>query len=211
MSYAGGVVGGGFFTADPEWVERVEVQDCFIFHVDLGYPVIGGGEEEGVIEADLEGARGEGAVPVGAGGVAQAEVPFTDDGGLVSGIFEEGGEGGRSGLDDSGAIGGCYAGVILAEGVGAGEEGEAGGGAGGGGAVSAGEAEAFGGEAIDIWGVDVGGAVAGHIAIAQVIGHDDDDVGFGAGVGVVGGEEEAQEQEEDEGGVAAMGHGLELG
>jgi hypothetical protein len=30
-------------------------------------------------------------------------------------------------------------------------------------------------------------------------------------VGVVVGEEEAQEQEEDEGGVAAMGHGLKLG
>ncbi len=88
MSYAGGVVGGGFFTADPEWVERVEVQDCFIFHVDLGYPVIGGGEEEGVIEADLEGARGEGAVPVGAGGVAQAEVvPGWMIAGLVGGAM----------------------------------------------------------------------------------------------------------------------------
>lgn len=186
-----GVIGVGFFIADPKGVEGVEVEDGFIFHVDLGDAVVGGGEEEGVIEADLEGARGERAVPVRAGGVTEAEVPFSDDGGLVSGLFEEGGERGGSGLDDGGAIGGCDAGVILAEGVGAGEEGESGGGAGGGGAIATGEAEAFGGEAVDIGCKDVGGAVAGDIAVAEVIGHDDDDIGSGAGVGL--GEEEVEQ------------------
>jgi len=57
--------------------------------------------------------------------------------------------------------------------------------------MSVGEPHAFAGESIDVWSADLGfGVVAAKVAVAEVIGEDEKDVGFGRfGVrfGVLGG------------------------
>ncbi len=174
---AGGLLGVDGFVADGERVGGVEVENAVVFNVDLGHAVVGGGEDEGLVEADFEGAGLELAIPIGLF-VAEAEVPFADDSGAVSGGLEERWEGGGAGADDGGTIGRGDAGALLAEGVGAGEEGETSGRAGGGRGVTAGEALALGGEFVDVGGFESGVAVTGDIAVTEIIGHDDDDVGF---------------------------------
>jgi len=59
----------------------------------------------------------------------------------------------------------------------AGEEGDTGGVALGG-VVELGEAEAIGGEGVEVWGIDFG-AVAAEVGEAEVIGHDENDIGAG--------------------------------
>lgn len=59
-----------------------------------------------------------------------------------------------------------------------------------------GEAEALGGELVEDGGFDGGVAVGGEVVVAEVIGHDEDDVGFGC----LGGGEELAGEEGDEGG-----------
>ncbi len=54
--------------------------------------------------------------------------------------------------------------------------------------MGVGEASAFLGEAIDVGGADFGGTVAGEVAVAEVIGVDEDDVGFVCGEGGEGAE-----------------------
>src|SRR5262245_30647559 len=43
--------------------------------------------------------------------------------------------------------------------------------------IAAGEAESFSREAVEIWGLDVAAAVAGEVAVAEVVVEDEDDVG----------------------------------
>lgn len=74
-----------------------------------------------MIEADIEGTWSEITVPIW-GGIAESEVPFSDDGGGVSCALEDGGEGFGTRSDDGGAIGRGDAGPFLAKGVGTGEE-----------------------------------------------------------------------------------------
>ena len=180
MGDAGGVIRGRFFPSNPEGIGGVEIEDAAFGDVDLRDAVVGGGEEEVMIEADLAGAGLELAIPIGSFSfLTKAEVPFADDAGLVACFFHEVGEGESAVVDDEVAVGRCDSGAGLAEGIGAGEEGVACRGAGGRGAVAAGEALASGGELIDVRGLEGGGSVAGEVTVAHVIGHDDDDVGFG--------------------------------
>jgi len=49
-----------------------------------------------------------------------------------------------------------------------------------------GETEAARGEAVDVWGGDAFCTVAADVAVAEVVGDDDDDVGRGGGRGECG-------------------------
>ena len=180
MGDSGGMIRGRFFSSNPEGIGGVEVEDAAFGDVDLRDAVVGGGEEEVVVEADLARAGLEFAIPIGAFSFfTEAEVPFADDAGLVAGFFHEVWEGESAFVDDEVAVWRRDSGAGLAEGIGAGEEGVACRGAGGRRAVAAGEALATGGELIDVRGLEGGGSVAGEVTVAHVIGHDDDDVGFG--------------------------------
>ena len=44
-----------------------------------------------------------------------------------------------------------------------------------------GEAGPFAGDAIEVWGTDFGGPVAAQVAVAKVVGEDQDHVGFACG------------------------------
>lgn len=135
---------------------------------------------------------GEDFIVVEAGGVG-LEVPFADEGGLVTGLLEAFGEG------DLGAVEGLLVGA-LAVGV-AVESGEEGGARGGADGVSAEEVaheHAFCGEAVDVGCGVSGGAVGGDGLSGVVVGEDEDDVGWcccGLSEGG-GGEEEGEEESE---------------
>src|SRR5688500_13624980 len=101
-------------------------------------------------------------------------MPFSDDGGFVAGLLEDARGGGAARLDDERRISGKHACAAFAPGVFTGEKGIAGGRAGGRGGMRVGEAKAFAREAIDVRRLDTGGAVATEIAIAKVIGVDQD-------------------------------------
>ncbi len=88
MRDAGGVIGRGNLVADPQRVGRVEIQDAVILHEDLRHAVVGGGQEEDEVEADFERAGVQLAVPVGAAVAAEAEMPFADHGGAITGLLQ---------------------------------------------------------------------------------------------------------------------------
>ena len=67
-------------------VVGIEADHAVVLDVDAGHAVAGGGDDEGVVEADLERAGLDLAVPVEVAG-AQAEVPFADDAGAVAGLL----------------------------------------------------------------------------------------------------------------------------
>src|SRR6185369_7043738 len=96
---------------------------------------------------------------------------------------KDAGDGGGSGGDEALCVSGKDLNAFTAPGVGSGEHGVSRGGAGGGVGVRVGEANAVCGECIDVWRVDVRGSVAADVAISEIIGEDDDDVGLGAGWG----------------------------
>ena len=107
-------------------------------------------------------------------GVVVTEVPFSEHGGGVV-FFEMLADGDLVFADHGAALDGVPdAGAICPV---AGEEGGAGGGAGGGDVV-VGEDGGLGVEFVDVWGLDDGVAVAGEVAVALVIGDDEDDVRF---------------------------------
>ena len=114
-------------------------------------------------------------------GVVESEVPFADGGGGVSRFFKNLGEhdGGageeapvvfRFGADDSGDADEI--------GVASGEERGTGGGADGAVGVEFGEAKAVGHEGIEVRALEVGGSVGGKVAVAEIVGDDEEDVGL---------------------------------
>ena len=113
-----------------------------------------------------------------------AEVPFSEAGGGVALSFEVIGDGVLGGIEPAG--GGGEEDVLVHFDplrVAAGEEGGSGRGADGRGDHEAGELASFLGEAIDVGRLDFGGAEAAEIAVALVVGEDNDEVGLFSGVG----------------------------
>ena len=135
-----------------------------------------------MLESDLARSRLDLAIPIWPFSfLSKAEVPLADDSGLVACLFHEVGEGERVIIDNEMPIWWGDSRARFAEGVVPSEERVACRRAGGGGAVAAGEALASGGEFVDVRGFKGGGAVAGEVAVAEIIGHDDDDVRFFSG------------------------------
>ncbi|MDB6065803.1 MAG: hypothetical protein JWR26_2011 [Pedosphaera sp.] len=109
-----------------------------------------------------------------AGGAGSAEAPDAECAGVIAGLFEEFGEGEVVGFERDGAFA-TDAGVA---GVFAGQERGARGSGCGTASVEAGEAQAFRGECVDVGRPDLGLAVAAEVAVAEVIGEDEEDGGF---------------------------------
>ena len=143
------------------------------------------GDAEMVVEADIQGARGELSLvfrpPLRVFVLfAVAEVPFADGGGVVAFLLQQGGQVEAVRLDvERRECAEDLMGKRSAPAVASGEQGVAGGGADGGRRVAVGEAAAFGGESVDGWGADQFrvGAVAAGAPVAVVVGEDHDDVG----------------------------------
>lgn len=147
----------------------------------LGFPfvvrvihVVGVGNAEVGIEAVL----------LREGFGVMAEVPFSEAGGGVALSFEVIGDGVLGRVEPAG--GGGEENVLVhfdPLGIAAGEEGGTGRGADGGGHHETGKFASFFGEAIDVGGLDVGGAKAPEVAVALVVGEDDDEVWLFSGPG----------------------------
>ena len=192
------IAGDGFgMTGDGILVE----DDFLVVAPEVGGVVAVGDGLAVVAEEEVE------AFAVGVAGAADgAEAPFADGGGLVAGLFEGHGEG--EGFFGEGVLAfGVAGGVDLFHGavaadfgvteVFAGHEDAAGGGADGGAGVVMGEAGAGGGEGVEMGGGDFFLAEGADFAPAEVIGEDEDDVGFflgGQALGKQGGGEEEGEE-----------------
>ena len=162
----------------PQRVGRIEVLDDVILDDHLRHTVVGGGEQEAVVEAVFVGPWHEPAIPVGPRTFfAQSEVPLADHGSGVSGVFEHRGEGRPVRLDDGGRVGGCDPGAWPPKRILPGEEGIAGRRAGRCRAVATRETNSLTGEAVDVGCLHRGCPVARHIPPAEIIGHDHDHVG----------------------------------
>ena len=84
-----GSPGNGLVVVDLDRVGRVEADDAMVLDEDAGHAVAGGGHDEAIVEADLERAGLDLAVPIEGSSLAQAEVPLADDAGRVAGLFED--------------------------------------------------------------------------------------------------------------------------
>lgn len=134
--------------------------------------------EEIFVEAAI-GGEFTGAAVLGAGGVIRVELPLARDGGAIAGALHHVSEGAFLGIHDA-------EGFPVAEIELAGHELEASGGAEGlGEGVS--EAEARLGEAVEVGSPVGGAAVAVEAFEAEVVGHDEEDIGALAGLGSGGG------------------------
>ena len=169
----------GFFEDFPVVAPKV-VEDFAGRAAELVIAMGVGVEPAGIPAEEMVEALGEGAAFRGA-----AEVPFAEGGGGIAEGFEGGGEGGfgfAEAGDVPGGLGGEGSFDAGSVGVFAGEDGGAGGGANGGVGVPLGEADAGLGEAVEVGRFDFGVAVAGDVADTVVVGDDEQDVGFAAGL-----------------------------
>ena len=75
-------------------IRGVEVHHPVVLEVDTRHPVVGGREEKGVVEPDLEGARLDLSVPVHRGSLGpQPEVPLANHSGPVTRLAKQLGKG----------------------------------------------------------------------------------------------------------------------
>ena len=123
MRDAGRMIRNRFLRPDPERVLGIKVQDAAVLHINLRHPVIGGGQEEMIIEAQLLRAGGEVTIPIRPPCPAEAEVPFADYCGLVTRLLHQIRQGEGLVRDDEGAVGRRDTGAGMAEGITAGEQG----------------------------------------------------------------------------------------
>jgi hypothetical protein len=161
--------------AHPDGIGRVEPDDAAVLDVDAGHAVARGRDEERMVEADLAGPGPDLAVPVDLA-PAQAEMPFADDARRVARRLQHRGERRPAGLDDQVGVAGEDARALAPPGVFAGEERVARGRARRRRRVGVGEAQAPGGQGVDRGRPDLGRAVAADVAVAEIVGVDEDDV-----------------------------------
>ena len=178
--------GGVFFALDEvEGFVGEEVGEVGVFG-DVGLGV--------GLEVDVFAIGDEGLVEAAVAGVvatAFAEVPFAEHGGGVTGGFEGLGEDGDVEGEAGDVFGGAEGAGLPVEAVDAADGVDAGAGAvlaaheGGAGGLAvlrvvvAGEFESLGSEFVDVRGLVVGAAEGAGVGVAEVVGHDEDDVGLG--------------------------------
>lgn len=175
--------GGDVFFAPADVDDRVvgvAADDAVVFDINVRRGAVHDGHAEVVVETEVLRSGAEGFFPI-VFALLETEVPFAEDGGVVSALFEKVGDGEGFGGDEEGRGDGSGApeafAIGSAEGVFAGEEPVAGRSADGGGRVGVGKAFSFGGQPVDVGGFEFGGAVAAEIAVAEIVGEDEDDVG----------------------------------
>ncbi len=186
--------GAGFVLADE--VEG-EVGEEVVRVLAVAAVCVGGKREFGLVLPEVRWVVGVGfclvevaeplveALPVGhAGGAGFAQAPFAGDSGCVAGFFEDFGYSeifgfeGQASFRADAASSGLVAADAGVAGVQAGHEDAAGRGADRGAGVALGEAAAFGGEFVYVRSLDMFLAVTAEIAVSEVIGHDENNVGF---------------------------------
>ena len=166
-----------------ERVRRVEAHHPVALQVDARHAIVGRGQEEGLVEAELHGARLHRPVPIdGLTLRAQAEVPLANDPGAVPRRPERIRE--RPGInrDRQPRVRGEHP-DAAAEAVHPGEQREARGRAGARRAVPVRESEPLGRQPVQVGGRDLLRAVAAEVPEAHVVPVDQDHVGALPGAG----------------------------
>ena len=116
-------------------------------------------------------------------------MPFADDAGGVAGPLEQRGHGRAAWFDEQPLDAGRDAGALLAERIFAGQERVARRRADRGHRVRVGEAQPLRGEPVHVGRLDFGRAVATEVAVADVIGQDEHDVGLARRLPRIGGDQ----------------------
>ena len=150
-----------------------------VFDVHAGHAVGGGRHDVVVVKAEVAWCEVDGAVPILCGcAAAQAQVPFAYGGGGVACAVHEVGHGGLARFYNHAGIARCHIGAGAAERVFASEQRVARRGGRGGAGVHVSHAHPVGGQTVDGGGAHPCGAIAGQVAIAKVVGHEYNDIGF---------------------------------
>ena len=177
MLAAGRLVAHLVAVADLDRIGRIETLDLVVPHEDARHAIAGRRKEEGVIEAQFERAGLDHRIVIEVA-AAEPQMPFAHLPRRIAGFFQERGDGRLRGVDGKrGLAAEDMIALGVAEGVLAGDERIAGWRADRGRGVGVGEADAFAGELIDVRRLDLGRAIAAEIAVADVVGQDEDDVG----------------------------------
>ena len=115
-------------------------------------------------------------------------MPLADYSGFIASLLQKARQGLGPGLDHCGAIGRSNTGSLLTKGIFTGEERKPGRRTGGSGTVAAGKTQAIGREFINVRRLQVlgFGAVATDITIAEIISHNNNDIGLGCCLGLRG-------------------------
>ena len=74
MGNTGGMVRGRFIIAHPKRVRRIKIEDAVVFHINLGYPVVGGRQKKVVVKTDLAWTGFQVVIPVRSVWPAEAQV-----------------------------------------------------------------------------------------------------------------------------------------
>ena len=183
-----GMLGAGrlgadlLLVVDADRVRRIEVEDAAILDEHGRHAIERRGDEERAVEPDLGRPRRDGAVPVDIA-VAEPQVPLADEAGGIARTLQHRGQGVAAGADQRGRVARQDFRSRCAPGVIAGQKGVARRGAGGRGGMRPGEPRAARREPIDVRRPDPGRTVAAEVAIAEVVGIDEDDVRAARGGG----------------------------
>ena len=172
---AGRLVADRLAVADPDRVARVEADDAMAPDEHAGHAVAGRRHDEGVVEADLERARPDRAVPVDRAG-PEPEVPLADDPRRVARPLQHRGQGLAPRLDDEGGIARQDARPLPSPGIFPREQGVSRRRAGRRRGVRVGEPQALPRQPVDVRRADPRRPVAADVAVAQVVGIDEDDI-----------------------------------
>ena len=184
MGLAGGLAGEVAAIAHFDGCRGIVVAHTAVFDVDTGHAVGRGRHDATILKAECGGGEVDLSVPILLRrATPQAEVPLADGGGGVAGFLEHLGQGELLGTNDHGGIACGHIRAGTTEGIFAGEETIARGRGGGGAGVGIGEARSVGGKAVDVGCFHPVGPVAGEVAIAYIVGHDDQHVGACTGRG----------------------------
>ena len=156
----------------------VVVGHAAVFDEYARYAVRRSGHDVVVVEAQVGRRGAKGGVPIlRAALFAQTKMPFAESGGGIACMLEDVGQGILVGSDNHARVAGRHVGAGTPPSIFARQQGVARRSAGGGHGMGVGEADAFGCQAIYVGGTDTLCAVAGQIAVSQVVGIDEDDVG----------------------------------
>ena len=172
---AGRLVADRGTVTDPDRIARVETDDVMAPDEDARHTVAGRRHDEGLVEADFQGARLDHAVPVDRPG-SEPEMPFADDPRRVARPLEHCRQGLAARLDDECGIAGEHARPLPAPRILSREQGVARRRAGRGWSMRVGEPQPLPRQAIDVRRSDPRRAVTADIAIPQVVGIDKHDI-----------------------------------
>ena len=124
MRETGRLVADGFAVADEDRIRRVEAHNAVVFDEDARHAVAGRGDDERVTKADFERPGFDLGIEIHLGR-ADAQMPFADDAGAVTGLLQERRGRRRAWREKQRGVAGGNTGAALAPSVTAGHECEA--------------------------------------------------------------------------------------